>query len=67
MQYSVCDPIISAIIIDVDECMDDNGGCDHMCHSSPGSFYCKCSPGYTLMDDGHTCAGNTVVTSVYCT
>ena len=43
--------------IDVDECATNNGGCDHYCTNTIGSFVCSCYPGYTLDGDGHTCLG----------
>ncbi|XP_070543675.1 mannan-binding lectin serine protease 1-like [Ptychodera flava] len=40
---------------DIDECLDQNGGCEHLCHNVYGGFYCSCSPGYRLHSDGRTC------------
>ena len=40
---------------DTDECESDNGGCQHICVNTIGSYYCLCLPGYTLHEDGHTC------------
>ena len=42
---------------DVDECATNNGGCDHYCTNTIGSFVCSCYPGYTLDVDGRTCLG----------
>lgn len=42
----------------MDLCLESDHGCEHICESSPGSFHCLCLPGYTLNDDGKTCAGN---------
>lgn len=39
----------------VDECRDDNGGCDSLCTNSPGSHTCSCATGYMLLLDGRTC------------
>ena len=41
----------------MDLCLESDHGCEHICESSPGSFHCLCLPGYTLNDDGKTCAG----------
>ena len=46
------------LLIDIDECAVDNGGCDHICVNKPGSFECQCKEGYLLGDDGKTCTGN---------
>ena len=42
---------------DVDECLTNNGGCDHFCHNYYGGHECSCRPGYTLQDDGRECVG----------
>ena len=41
---------------DVDECLHGNGGCQHICTNTFGSFLCTCSPGYDLDDDGFSCS-----------
>ncbi|KAK3536283.1 hypothetical protein QTP86_001385 [Hemibagrus guttatus] len=42
---------------DVDECERFEGKhCHHICINTLGSYKCKCHPGYTLRQDGHTCA-----------
>uniref|UniRef100_A0A8D2M6L8 Multiple EGF-like-domains 6 n=1 Tax=Zonotrichia albicollis TaxID=44394 RepID=A0A8D2M6L8_ZONAL len=40
---------------DVDECQVHNGGCQHRCVNTLGSFYCECQPGFRLHTDGRTC------------
>merc|ERR1711892_1188727 len=30
------------------ECMDNNGGCDHICIDTASSFFCDCRPGFSL-------------------
>ena len=39
------------IYIDVDECSDANGGCEHSCVNTVGSFSCICDNGYDLVND----------------
>ena len=34
--------------VDVNECLNKNGGCDQRCVNSPGSFNCICNAGYEL-------------------
>ena len=46
---------------DINECEHDNGGCDHKCVNSPGSYSCHCRAGYDSSDDGKTCNGNACV------
>ncbi|XP_039274370.2 uncharacterized protein LOC120348319 [Styela clava] len=45
------------ICVDNNECEDNEGlgACQHMCTNTDGSFFCSCSPGYTLQDDMLTC------------
>ena len=45
------------IIIDIDECVEANGGCDHFCSNYPGFYRCSCQGGYTLEED-KSCTGN---------
>eukprot|EP00095_Tigriopus_kingsejongensis_P005972 maker-scaffold48_size466083-snap-gene-1.21 protein:Tk05972 transcript:maker-scaffold48_size466083-snap-gene-1.21-mRNA-1 annotation:"hypothetical protein DAPPUDRAFT_306454" len=33
---------------DIDECSEDNGGCEQVCINASGSHHCKCNPGFTL-------------------
>ena len=44
--------------IDIDECVYDNGGCQHLCENTPGYYTCHCFPGYHTNDDAKTCIGN---------
>ncbi|XP_018429646.1 PREDICTED: tolloid-like protein 2 [Nanorana parkeri] len=40
---------------DKDECSKENGGCQHECINTFGSYMCQCKNGYTLHDNGHDC------------
>ena len=40
---------------DINECLNANGGCDHICVNTADSFRCECRPGYALQPDGFTC------------
>lgn len=42
---------------DINECQDNNGGCDHFCRNTVGSFECSCQKGYKLLTDERTCQG----------
>jgi hypothetical protein len=45
------------IVLDVNECQVDNGGCSQSCENEPGTFSCECSPGFQLNADQRTCTG----------
>ena len=42
---------------DIDECADNNGGCQMGCTNTIGSFECTCEEGFVLSMDYLTCAG----------
>lgn len=42
---------------DINECLVNNGGCDHSCRNTVGSFECGCRKGYKLLTDERTCQG----------
>lgn len=41
----------------MNECVTDNGGCDHKCSNYPGGFNCSCLDGFDLSEDEHSCTG----------
>ncbi|GLH16386.1 Dorsal-ventral patterning protein tolloid [Gryllus bimaculatus] len=40
---------------DIDECAINNGGCQHECRNTIGSYACSCHNGFILHDNGHDC------------
>ncbi|XP_065201859.1 protein tolkin-like isoform X3 [Planococcus citri] len=40
---------------DMDECAINNGGCQHECHNTVGSYECSCHNGFTLHSNKHDC------------
>lgn len=40
---------------DIDECAVSNGGCQHICRNTFGSYVCFCNNGYNLHDNKHDC------------
>ncbi|KAF7489415.1 Tolloid-like protein 1 [Sarcoptes scabiei] len=40
---------------DRDECAINNGGCQHICRNTIGSYVCECNSGYVLHENKHTC------------
>jgi len=47
----------SNLIVDINECQIDNGGCAQACDNTNGSYQCSCPEGYELTSDGHNCTG----------
>ncbi|XP_066894755.1 signal peptide, CUB and EGF-like domain-containing protein 2 isoform X5 [Kogia breviceps] len=47
---------------DVDECLENNGGCQHTCVNVMGSYECRCKEGFFLSDNQHTCIHRSEVT-----
>ncbi|XP_013102687.2 dorsal-ventral patterning protein tolloid [Stomoxys calcitrans] len=45
--------------IDRDECSINNGGCQHHCRNTYGSYICSCRNGYTLHENQHNCTETT--------
>ena len=43
------------IFLDTDECSENNGGCQHVCNNTEGSFACSCNEGYVLAEDRLSC------------
>ncbi|EMP38306.1 DENN domain-containing protein 5A [Chelonia mydas] len=43
------------LIMDIDECQASNGGCDHFCKNTVGSFDCSCKKGFKLLTDEKSC------------
>lgn len=39
----------------MDECSVNNGGCQHECIDTLGSYMCKCQKDFVLHTDGHNC------------
>lgn len=42
-------------LLDVDECLTNNGGCEHLCYNTFGSRFCACYDGYIQV--GELCIG----------
>lgn len=41
--------------LDKDECSKDNGGCQHECINTVGSYVCQCRNGFVLHENKHDC------------
>ena len=50
---------ITVNVVDLNECeMGPSSLCQETCVNVPGSFYCECSEGHILQEDGATCTGD---------
>lgn len=47
--------IQNTLLLDIDECLTNNGECDHFCVNDEGGAHCTCRNGYSLNDDDSTC------------
>ena len=47
----------SSFLLDINECVDSNGGCHQLCNDTDGSYECSCYEGYQLMPDDVMCEG----------
>lgn len=56
--FGLCRLCFTAVVLfaDVDECSKRNGGCDHECNNTMGSYRCSCHQGYMLVGR-HMCNG----------
>ena len=43
---------------DTNECGSANGGCEHNCNNTVGSFTCSCRPGFVLAGNNLNCTGS---------
>ena len=44
-------------LTDVNECEDENGGCEAQCINTEGSYECRCPSGFRLGENRHECEG----------
>ena len=52
-------------VLDTNECLDNNGGCNHICINTKGSYQCLCHKGYFLTEDNRTCEGSPIININY--
>jgi len=64
-----CLPAVRCISVstDVDECQNENGGCQHICVKTAGSFKCSCNDGYVLnAEDRASCQKEMAECPMFC-
>ena len=44
-------------LLDLNECLTNNGKCEHICTNNDGSYECSCNSGYEIGNDGKSCEG----------
>ena len=61
--HCACTCKINAIyqLLDINECVTNNGGCQQGCVNTGGGFYCTCPDGYRLNDEGFLCKGKLIM------
>ena len=45
------------IAVDINECTNNNGGCEQNCQNTIGSSSCFCLTGYLIDSNGYNCTG----------
>ncbi|KAH6946363.1 hypothetical protein HPB50_013073 [Hyalomma asiaticum] len=51
----------AVFLTDKDECAHNNGGCQHICKNTVGSYMCACQNGFVLHPNKHDCKEDLVV------
>ena len=66
-EVTVCFTIVSSLsavifisFLDVNECEENNGGCEQQCVNKEGSHNCSCEGGFKLENDGFKCTGDSI-------
>ena len=57
VMYAVYQHTCILFSLDVNECSINNGGCQHTCVNTDGSYECQCRSGYRLSSNGRNCIG----------
>ena len=53
------------LVVDINECMSNNGGCEQICVNNIGSYSCDCHEGYDVDVDGLNCSGMLILVLQY--
>ena len=64
---SILWPLMCFLFSDINECQSGNGGCNHHCINTAGSFYCKCDPGFEFTGSNRKkCRGKILEEKITC-
>ena len=47
---------LKSFVVDVNECNTNNGGCEHTCSNTVGSYECHCRNGF-ILSNNRSCNG----------
>ena len=53
------------MLLDINECADNYGGCNQTCVNEIGSYHCDCGKGFLLNEDEHNCTGMIMFTKIF--
>ena len=56
----------TCVVIDINECAKYDGGCQHNCTNTNGSYSCSCRAGYKLNEDQHNCTEDSLCDKLHC-
>ena len=56
---------IKFLCADINECSTNNGGCQHECVNTAGSYECQCRSGFQLLSNRRSCTGERASPYVY--
>ena len=54
------------VCIDIDECLEDNGGCAERCNNTEGGYFCDCYiDGYEVIQNSEPCQGEYIHNGIF--
>lgn len=52
------------MLLDINECVGGMSSCNQECVNAIGSYNCTCYDGFYLLNDNHTCQGNSILVNL---
>ena len=56
--------MLQLMLTDINECTNNNGGCQQNCVNTAGSYHCSCPAGYRLHSDKRRCIGRHLIIEI---